>query len=196
MEVPLPNAYIIFSQILDVWSQMLICCDVQTVDHSTHSAETALALAEACGIRGEALDDFYRGALLHDIGKIAIPDRILRKPAPLDTQEWETMRTHPQKAVEILADAPALDGPALAIPRCHHEWWDGSGYPLGLKREEIPLEARIFAVVDVYDALTENRPYRKAWPEEKAIAYILDQSGKQFDPQVVEQFLKIIQRRP
>jgi HD-GYP domain-containing protein (c-di-GMP phosphodiesterase class II) len=130
-----------------------------------------------------------RGALLHDIGKMGISDTILLKPGSLTDEEWETMRQHPEYAYNLLSPISYLR-PALDIPYCHHEKWDGTGYPRGLKGEEIPLAARIFAVVDVWDALRSDRPYRKAWSEEKARAYIREQAGKYFDPRVVEVFLK------
>ena len=129
-----------------------------------------------------------RGALLHDIGKMSIPDRILLKEGPLTDEEWVIMRKHTDFAFELMAPIQYL-WPALDIPYCHHEKWDGSGYPRGLKGEEIPLAARIFSVVDVWDALTSNRPYRKAWTKKDAITYIRSQRGKHFDPQVVDVFL-------
>jgi HD-GYP domain-containing protein (c-di-GMP phosphodiesterase class II) len=132
-----------------------------------------------------------RGALLHDIGKLGVPDHILFKPGPLTPEEMEIMQKHPEWAYEMLAPIAYLK-PSLAIPYCHHEKWDGTGYPLGLKGEQIPLEARIFALVDVWDALRSDRPYRKAWPEEEVLSYIQQQSGKSFDPQVVELFFKAI----
>jgi HD-GYP domain-containing protein (c-di-GMP phosphodiesterase class II) len=130
-----------------------------------------------------------RGTLLHDIGKIGVPDDILRKPGPLDEAEWVIMRKHPEFAFEMLVSISYLR-PALDIPYCHHEKWDGTGYPRKLKGEEIPLSARIFAVVDVWDALTSDRPYRKAWSEDRAIEYIQSEAGKSFDPKIVELFLR------
>ena len=132
-----------------------------------------------------------RGSLLHDIGKMGIPDSILLKPGKLTDEEWEIMRKHPVYAFEMLSPITYLK-PALDIPYCHHEKWDGSGYPRGLKGEQIPLAARIFAVADVYDALTSDRPYRKAWSKEKTLEHIREQSGTHFDPQVVELFLQEI----
>ena len=128
---------------------------------------------------------------MHDIGKMGVPDNILLKPGPLTEEEWEIMRKHPQFAYELLTPIDYLHQ-ALDIPYSHHEKWDGTGYPRGLKGEEIPLAARIFAVVDVWDALTSERPYRPAWSREKAIEYIKTQSGVHFDPQVVEVFLESI----
>jgi HD-GYP domain-containing protein (c-di-GMP phosphodiesterase class II) len=126
------------------------------------------------------------------MGKIGIPDPILHKPATLTDEEWVIMRKHPQLAYDMLHSVEYLR-PALEIPLNHHEKWDGTGYPRGLKGEAIPLSARLFAVVDVWDALTSDRPYRKAWSEEEARNYIREQSGKHFDPQVVELFFKVIQ---
>jgi HD-GYP domain-containing protein (c-di-GMP phosphodiesterase class II) len=140
-------------------------------------------------IEADELEHVYRGALLHDIGKMGIPDRILRKPGPLTGEEWEIMHRHPVYAYQWLSPIRYLRL-ALDIPYCHHEKWDGTGYPRGLKGEEIPLAARIFAVVDVWDALCSDRPYRKAWPEKKALEHIREQSGTHFDPQVVELFLQ------
>ena len=132
-----------------------------------------------------------RGAILHDIGKLAVPDEILQKPSELSAEEWVIMRQHPVFAYEMLSNIPYLE-PALDIPYCHHEKWDGTGYPRGLKNREIPLAARIFSVIDVWDALLSDRPYRDAWPEEEVIDYLRTQSGSYFDPQVVETFLEII----
>ena len=132
-----------------------------------------------------------RGALLHDIGKIGVPDTILLKPGALSDDEWVVMRQHPQLAFNMLSPIVYLR-PALDIPYGHHEKWDGTGYPRGLKGEEIPLAARLFAVVDVWDALTSDRPYRKAWSVERARAYIREQAGKHFDPKVVEVFMSTL----
>jgi len=145
------------------------------------------------GMNEAELVHVRRGILLHDMGKMGIPDTILLKPGPLSDDEWETMHKHPQYAFEMLAPITYLR-PALDIPGCHHEKWDGTGYPRRLKGTQIPLAARVFAVVDVYDALTSDRPYRKAWSKEKAIQYILDESGKHFDPKVVEVFMELRQK--
>jgi HD-GYP domain-containing protein (c-di-GMP phosphodiesterase class II) len=135
-----------------------------------------------------------RGALLHDIGKMGIPDSILRKPGKLTEEEWKLMRQHPRLAYNMLSPIAYLH-PALDIPYCHHEKWDGSGYPRGLKGDEIPKAARIFAVVDVWDALNSNRPYQAAWTQSKALEYIVSLSGQQFDPRVIEAFLTLINKR-
>ena len=163
--------------------------DTETQGHSLRVVRFTLKLAELAGIADKNTLKIYEyGALLHDIGKIGIPDRVLLKPGPLSDEEWKIMRTHPEIAFRVLTPLSYLR-PALDIPYCHHERWDGGGYPRGLKGEQIPLAARIFAVVDVWDALTSDRPYRKAWTKEKALEYIREQSGKHFDPQVVEVFL-------
>ena len=132
-----------------------------------------------------------RGALLHDIGKMGIPDSILLKPGPLTDEDWVIMRQHPQHAFDLLSAVSYLK-PALDIPYCHHEKWDGSGYPRGLKGEQIPLAARIFAVVDVWDALLSDRPYRKAWTKAKTLKHIKAGAGSHFDPAVVEAFMNLI----
>ena len=147
------------------------------------------------GLLMRTLVHIRRGALLHDIGKMAIPDRVLLKPGPFTDEEMAIIRQHPIYAYELLARIPFLQ-PALAIPYCHHEKWDGSGYPRGLQGEEIPLAARIFAIVDVWDALSSNRPYRKAWPTEQIYAHIESLSGTHFDPRVVAAFLKMMGRGP
>jgi len=135
-----------------------------------------------------------RGALLHDIGKLAVPDSILRKPGALTDEEWHIMRLHPHYAYELLAPIDFLKS-ALEIPLYHHEKWDGTGYPYGLQGEFIPLSARIFAVIDVWDALRFDRPYRLAWPAEKVRQHIISLSGTHFDPAVVQGFLSLIDQR-
>jgi HD-GYP domain-containing protein (c-di-GMP phosphodiesterase class II) len=134
-----------------------------------------------------------RGALLHDIGKLGIPDRILLKQGELTEDEWAVIRKHPTLAFEMLKPIPYLAA-SLDIPYCHHERWDGQGYPRGLKGEQIPLAARIFAVVDVFDALTSDRPYRPAWPIEKVLEYMKAESGKRFDPMVLDAFFQIMEK--
>jgi len=173
------------------WAKAVELRDQETAGHTERVTELTLRLARALGVPEEDLDDLRRGAILHDVGKIAIPDAILLKPGPLTEEEWQEMRKHPVYAYEWLSGIPFLKK-ALEIPYAHHERWDGSGYPRGLKGSEIPLSARIFAVVDVYDALTSDRPYRKAWPREKALAYLQEQAGKQFDPEVVAAFLRLM----
>lgn len=150
-----------------------------------------MELVERLGVPRETWEHVRRGTLLHDIGKMGVPDSILRKPGPLTDDEWAVMKTHPQKALDMLGAIEFLV-PALDIPYCHHERWDGTGYPRGLAGEEIPLVARIFAVVDVYDALTSDRHYRPGWNHDRAIAYIREESGRHFDPVAVEAFLAAI----
>lgn len=179
---------------IEGWARALELRDIETEGHSRRVVEMTLELARRMGMSAEELVHVRRGALLHDIGKMGVPDTILLKPGPLTSEEWEIMKRHPQMAYDLLSSIPFLR-PALDIPYCHHEWWDGSGYPRGLKGEEIPLAARIFAVVDVYDALCSDRPYRQAWPEEKAREYIREQAGKLFDPQVVEVFFQFLEER-
>ena len=164
--------------------------DRETEGHSRRVTEVTVKLAQALSISEEEITHIRRGALLHDIGKIGIPDSILHKPDTLTEDEWITMRKHPQFAYNMLSHIEYLR-PALAIPYNHHEKWDGTGYPRRLKGEEIPMSARLFAIADVWDALTSNRPYRDAWTEEQALAYIREQSGKHFDPQVVDLFFQV-----
>jgi HD-GYP domain-containing protein (c-di-GMP phosphodiesterase class II) len=148
-------------------------------------------LANQIGIKQPELAHICRGAMLHDIGKVAIPDNILLKPGPLSDDEWITMRRHPLIAVDLLTSIEHL-APALDIPRSHHEKWNGMGYPDNLAGEDIPLAARLFAVVDVYDALTSDRPYRNAWSQTDAMRYITDQSGTHFDPHIVPAFMEMM----
>jgi HD-GYP domain-containing protein (c-di-GMP phosphodiesterase class II) len=173
------------------WSKTLEFRDQETEGHSRRVTEITLDLAKRLGITGRELDHIHRGATLHDIGKMAIPDAILLKKGKLTDAEWDVVKQHPIHSKRLLEDIPYLK-PALDIPYSHHERWDGSGYPDGLSGEAIPLAARVFAVVDVWDALISDRPYRKGWPKDKALAYIQKQSGKQFDPKVVEAFLYLL----
>jgi PAS domain S-box-containing protein len=178
---------------LEGWSRALDLRDRDTEGHTQRVAELTVRLARAVGVPEPDLVHVLRGALLHDIGKLGIPDGILLKPGPLTEEEWAVMRQHPEYAYRWLSGIEFLR-PALDIPYCHHERWDGAGYPRGLKGEEIPLAARIFAVVDVFDALTSDRPYREAWSQEEAVRYIREQAGVQFDPRVVETFLELVAR--
>jgi HD-GYP domain-containing protein (c-di-GMP phosphodiesterase class II) len=148
-------------------------------------------LARAMGIGESELMHIRRGALLHDMGKLGVPDHILLKPDKLTDEEWEIMRKHPTHAYEMLVKIAYLK-PALDIPHAHHEKWDGTGYPRRLQGEQIPFAARIFAIVDVWDALHSDRPYRTGWPKEKVREYIQEQSGRHFDPQLVKVFLRMI----
>jgi len=177
---------------LEGWSRALDLRDKETEGHTQRVTEFTMQLARAMGVPEEEVPHIRRGALLHDIGKMGIPDSILLKPGPLTPEEWEIMRRHPVYANQLLMPIPYLRR-ALDIPFYHHEKWDGTGYPQGLQGHQIPLAARIFAVADVWDALTSDRPYRPAWTREKAIAHIREQAGKHFDPQVVSAFLRLVE---
>ena len=176
---------------LEGWAHALELRDHETQGHAQRVTELTLQLARELDLTDEALVNIRRGTLLHDIGKMGIPDQILLKPGPLNDEEWEVMRQHPVYAYEMLSQIPYLR-PALDIPYCHHERWDGTGYPRGLIGKSIPIAARIFAVVDVWDALCSDRPYRKAWPIEKALAHIKKEAGAHFDPLVVDKFLTLV----
>ncbi len=176
---------------IEGWSRALDLRDKETEGHTLRVTEMTLNLAHTFGLPEEQYLYIRWGALLHDIGKMGVPDHILLRPEALTEDEWLQMKRHPQYAYDLLKPIAFL-APALDIPYCHHEKWDGTGYPRGLKGTEIPLVARLFAVVDVWDALTSDRPYRPAWPGEEALTYIQEQSGKQFDPHIVEAFLKMI----
>jgi putative two-component system response regulator len=181
---------IAYDKTIEGWSQALDLRDKETEGHTLRVTDKTLELAKAIGITGEELDHIRRGALLHDVGKLGIPDAILLKPGKLTDDEWATMRRHPVYAYEWLSGIDFLEK-ALDIPYCHHEKWDGSGYPRKLKGEEIPLAARLFAIIDVWDALTSDRPYRAAMPEDEVREYVRAQSGSHFDPQIVEVFIKL-----
>ena len=170
---------------IEGWSQALELRDQETQGHSARVLDLTLQLSTYMRLPENDMQDIRRGVLLHDIGKMGIPDAILHKPGPLTDEEWEVMRKHPQYAFDMLAPIVYLRN-SLDIPYSHHEKWDGTGYPRHLKGETIPLAARLFSIVDVYDALTSDRPYRKAWSKEKTIEYISGESGKHFDPRVVD----------
>jgi HD-GYP domain-containing protein (c-di-GMP phosphodiesterase class II) len=182
-----------YEETLRGWSRALDLRDKDTEGHTQRVVALSAALAELMGIQGERMLHFQRGAILHDIGKMGVPDEILLKPGPLNAEEWLVMRKHPIYAQMLLSPIPFLED-ALLIPYYHHERWDGSGYPLGLKGAQIPLEARIFAVADVWDALISDRPYRKALTEEEAIRYMKEHSGTLFDPEVISIFMSMIER--
>jgi response regulator RpfG family c-di-GMP phosphodiesterase len=175
---------------LEGWARALELRDKETEGHAQRVTTMTLRLAQAIGLSEAEQAHIRRGALLHDIGKMGIPDSILLKPGPLTEDEWRVMRKHPTYAYDLLAPIRFLR-PALDIPHYHHEKWDGSGYPHGLKGEAIPLAARIFAVIDVWDALRFDRPYRKGWPEEQVLAHIQAGSGTHFDPRVVAAFERL-----
>lgn len=178
---------------LEGWIHALDLRDKETEGHTQRVTTVTLQLAREVGVSETEMINIRRGALLHDIGKVAIPDSILRKTGPLTPEERAEMEQHPVYAYELLSPITYLQ-PALDIPYCHHEKWDGTGYPRRLKGEQIPLTARIFAIVDVWDALRSNRPYREAWPEKVVLQYLANESGKHFDPRLLETFLNLLKR--
>jgi putative nucleotidyltransferase with HDIG domain len=187
------NLTLAYDETIEGWSKALDFRDKETEGHSKRVTELTWKLARAYGLSQEELVNIRWGALLHDIGKMGIPDAILLKPASLTDLEWRIMKMHTNFAFEWLSPIAYLKT-VLDIPYCHHEKWDGTGYPRGLKGEEIPLAARLFAIVDVYDALISDRPYRKAWTNAKALEYIEEQRGIHFDPKVVSKFKTIIEK--
>lgn len=178
---------------LEGWARALELRDRESEGHTRRVTELTMRFAKNIGISDSELVNIYRGVLLHDIGNMGIPDAILHKPGPLTDEEWEIMRLHPVYAYNLLMPIPFLRS-ALDIPYCHHEHWDGSGYPRGLKGEQIPLAARIFSIVDSFDKLLSDRPYRKGWPKENALKYIKEQAGTYFDPKIVEVFLSMVSK--
>ena len=180
-----------YDRTIEGWVLALDLRDRETEGHTKRVTEMTVRLARALGCTEEEIVHIRRGALLHDIGKIGIPDEILQKPGPLTDDEWVRMRKHPQYAYQMLAPISYLKQ-ALIIPYYHHERWDGSGYPHKLKGEDIPLFARFFAVVDVWDALSSDRPYRKGMPPREVIEYLQKEAGRLFDPLIVDKFLPLI----
>ena len=176
---------------IEGWSRAMDLRDRETEGHTRRVTDMTMEIARAMGISESKLVHIRRGALLHDVGKLGVPDHVLYKPGPLLPDEWELMQKHPELAYDMLSPIQYLK-PALLIPYFHHEKWDGSGYPLGMRGDQIPLEARIFAVVDVWDALLSDRPYRKAWTVERTLEHIRLLAGTHFDPDVVDCFLRIV----
>jgi len=176
---------------IEGWSHAMDLRDKETEGHTQRVTNLMVQLARAMGMDEEQIIHARRGALLHDMGKLGVPDKILLKPGALTDEEWLVMRQHPTFAHEMLFPIHYLRA-ALDIPYCHHEKWDGTGYPRGLKGEQIPLAARMFAVIDVYDALTSERPYRAAWSKEKTLEHIRGLAGTHFDPTVVQAFLQLL----
>lgn len=179
-----------YDETLKGWSRALEIRDDETQGHTERVTLLAVRLGRELGMSDQDIMHLRRGSLLHDIGKMGIPDSILRKPGPLDDREWKIMKKHPEYAYELLSRIAFLR-PAVDVPHSHHEWWDGSGYPQGLSGTEIPTAARIFAVADVWDALTSDRPYREAWSNEDALGQIEVEAGTHFEPKVAEVFLSL-----
>jgi putative two-component system response regulator len=184
-----------YDETIKGWSRAIDLRDADTEGHSQRVMALTVQLAIAAGVPEQEMIHISRGALLHDIGKLGIPDGILRKPGKLTKEEYLLMQKHPQWALDMLSPIQYLH-PALDIPYCHHEKWDGTGYPRGLKGEEIPLSARVFAIVDVWDALISERPYRAAWSQPQAKDYICEQSGTHFDPKLVKLFFGLLDKNP
>lgn len=179
-----------YDQAIRGWVQIMDLRHKETQNHTERVTQMAVTLSKLVGIHQDGqLKKIEWGALLHDIGKIGIPDSILTKPGSLTKEEWIQIRTHPEISYKILDEISYFEG-IVDIPYCHHEKWDGTGYPQGLQQEEIPLPARIFAIVDVWDALIHRRVYKPAWNDEEVKEYIKDQAGQHFDPQLVNLFLK------
>jgi HD-GYP domain-containing protein (c-di-GMP phosphodiesterase class II) len=172
---------------LEVWSAALDVRNKEAKGHTHRVMEMAVSMAKVVGMSNQELVNIRRGGLLHDFGNIAVPESILYKKGDLSIDDWLSIHMHPYIAYEMLTPINFLK-PALDIPYRHHEHWDGSGYPRGLKGEQIPLAARMFSVVDVYDSLTSDRPYRSAWTKKDAMNYLQDMAGQQFDPMAVELF--------
>lgn len=188
------NLLMAYDATIEGWSRAMDLRDKETEGHTLRVTELTLELARIMNIDENELIHIRRGSLLHDIGKLGVPDKILFKPGKLTKKEWDVMKQHPVYAYEMLWPIQYLR-PALDIPYCHHEKWDGTGYPRGLKEEEIPLPARIFAIIDVWDALTSHRPYRPAWTREQTITHIRSLAGTHFEPRVVDYFMDFIARR-
>jgi putative nucleotidyltransferase with HDIG domain len=187
------NLVLAYDTTIEGWSRALDLRDKETEGHTLRVTEMTVELARMAGMSEDEVLHVRRGALLHDIGKMGVPDNILLKPNKLTDEEWVAMRKHPTFAFDLLSPISYLR-PALDIPYCHHEKWDGTGYPRGLKGEQIPLAARLFAIVDVWDALRSDRPYRQGWAKEEVVEHIKSLSGTHFEPKVVELFLNMIDK--
>jgi putative nucleotidyltransferase with HDIG domain len=181
-----------YDKTLQGWALALEYRDGETAGHCERVVGLSVRLAKSLGCTPEQVEAIKRGAYLHDIGKMAIPDDILKKPGPLTAEERETIERHPELGRGLIREIPFL-APAIEITYAHHERWDGSGYPAGLKGDEIPLSARIFCVVDQWDALISDRPYRDAWPRAEAITYVVENTGTIFDPRIAEAFLHLVE---
>jgi len=185
------NLSMAYEATLKGWARALELRGIEPRGHAQRVIELTVQISQRIGLKAEEIQYIRQGALLHDIGTMGVPEQIMLKPGPLNEAEWDLVRQHPSFAYELLAPIDYLR-PALDIPQYHHEKWDGSGYPFGLHGEQIPLAARIFAVIDVWDSLLSDRPFRKAWPKEMVLSYIHEQKGKHFDPKIIKEFLKAI----
>ena len=183
-----------YDAVIESWSQALELSGRESKEHTHRVVELATELAELLGLKDKEITELQRGARLHDIGKMAIPEAIMQKAEPLTENEWKIVHQHPQIAYELLSPIKYLAA-ALDIPHYHHENWDGSGYPTGLREEQIPFSVRIFSVVHTYHALTKSRPYRARCSQEKALEYIKEQANRKFDPNIVQTFLKMMERK-
>lgn len=188
-EIKLRDSY---DRTITGWGKALELFDRDTEDHSQRVIDLALALARKAGLPDGELEHIKRGALLHDVGKMGVAEAVLNKPESLTAAERREVETHPLNAHKLLKDIPFLEK-AMDIPVYHHEFWDGTGYPFKLAGEEIPISARIFAIVDNWDALRSDRPYRKSWPKDKVIQYLRNQKGKKFDPGLIEAFISLVE---
>lgn len=177
-----------YDQTMRGWIEVMDLRHHETRNHTERVTRMTVAFARLAGVDPEQLESIERGATLHDVGKIGIPDAILIKPGKLDAEEWNLMKTHPDIGRKLLEKISFLR-PCIDIPWCHHEKWDGSGYPRGLRGEKIPVAARLFAIVDVWDALTHKRVYKDAWPEEMVLQHLDDQAGSHFDPELARIFI-------
>lgn len=177
---------------IEAWGKALELRDIYTKDHTVRATDLTLRLARSLGVSSAQFRDIHYGSLLHDVGKMGIPDAILLKPEPLDPAETRIMQLHPTIGFDMISSIPFLSN-AVNIPYCHHEKYDGTGYPRGIYEDAIPFEARLFSVVDVYDALTNDRPYRGSWTKTKTLEYIRSEKRKSFDPDIVEKFIEVIQ---
>lgn len=195
LQVAKEQLHVAYDSCIEGWARALDYRDHETVGHSRRVTEITVMLAQRMGLGEPLLTQVRWGALLHDIGKMGVPDRILLKPDRLDSGEWEIIKRHPGLARDLLSPIAFL-AQSLDIPYCHHERWDGTGYPRGLKGEDIPLTARIFAVADIWDALCSDRPYRQAWPPQKVLEYLQEIAGSHLDPHIVAEFLACVHELP
>lgn len=192
IDVAPETLYLGLEQAIQAWARSLEVGGLEPEGHTYRVAELTLRLARKIGLADADIVHMVRGALLHDVGKIAVPDQLLLKPGKLDPAERALVEQHPSVAKSLLQDVEILR-PAIEIPYCHHERWDGKGYPRGLRSEQIPLAARLFAIVDVWDSLSSDQPYRAAWGKDEIVEHMRESSGKHFDPKLVDPFLVMME---